>query len=266
MPFIRGGSMSSGTKQDIGEALLWGLPTALIRHALDAADGSEVTSGKIFSERSSSALALNVFGPFFEPAHAVRLPPLPGTEGAGWPARSVQPEAKLPFPWARGKRPNVDVLIETEHALIAIEAKRREPFDSKSSRIWQQAYLDHDWGEGMQRYCAVRDGALGPCRHLEAGQLVRHAYGLATATASGGTEAGKRAVLFYLHARPHDVSDAVLNAHLAEIERFAALVAGDDVQFLHATYDSLLTSWAGIGDRHLNAHVAALRAFFPGTI
>lgn len=257
--------MTNEAKKDIGEALLWGLPTALIRQALDPADGNEVTRGKIFSERSSSALALNVFGPFFELANAARLPPLPGMENAGWPAHSVRPEAKLPFPWTRGKRPNVDVLIESEDICIGVEAKRREPFDSKSPRTWQQAYFDHDWGPGMQRYCAVRDGALGPCRHLEPGQLVRHAYGLATATAGGGAAAGKRAVLFYLHARPHDVSDAVLDAHLAEIERFAALVAGDDVQFLHATYDSLLTSWAGI-DRHLAAHVAALRAFFPGTI
>jgi hypothetical protein len=257
--------MSQQTVRGIEEALLWGLPADIIRNALDAADGGEIASGKIFSERSSSALALNAFGPFFAPDRASRLSPLPGSEMAGWPARSVRPEAKLPFPWARGRRPNMDVLIETDGAFIGVEAKRREPFDTKSAREWQRAYLDHDWGGGMQRYCAARDGALGTCRHLDTGQLVRHAFGLATATGRGGPAQGKQAILYYLHARPRDVRDSILAAHLAEIERFAALVAGDDVQFLHSTYDSLLAAWGQSGDRHLVAHVAALRAFFPDT-
>jgi len=111
--------MSQPAVRGIEEALLWGLPADIIRNALDAADGGEIASGKIFSERSSSALALNVFGPFFEAARASRLPPLPGSDAAGWPARSVRPEAKL-----------------------------REPFDMQSPREWQQAYLDHDWGGG----------------------------------------------------------------------------------------------------------------------
>lgn len=254
------------SSRDIAEALLWGLPAGVIGAALDAADGQELARGRIFSERSSSALAVNVFGPFFEPTRAGRLPALPGTEEAGWPARSVRPEAKLAFPWAGGRRPNVDVLIETDSAIIAVEAKRREPFDAKAARPWQQAYRDQDWGAGMQRYCAVRDGALGDCRHLEAGQLVRHAYGLWTATRPGAMAAGKRAILFYLHARPRDVPQAALDAHEEEASRFAALVAGDEVAFAHASYDAVLALWAAGSDRQLRAHTAALRAFFPDSL
>ena len=119
----------------MNEHLLAGLPVDLIRAAYEAAPGNEIESGKFASPESSAALVANTFGFFLD--RADDLPPLPGTATERWPATNVRLEAIVRLPWAGGRHPCLDVLIETPSALIGVEfeALRAVP-DKAASRAF----------------------------------------------------------------------------------------------------------------------------------
>jgi hypothetical protein len=269
--------MSGQEPEDVTErlagTLMWGLPLGAIRAALDSADGDEIGSGKVFSPTSSAALAINAFAPFLDRPEA--LPPLPGTEDLGWPARTVRIEAVLPFPWRGGRRPNMDVLIETGRGLIGIESKRYEPFDAHGEQSWSDAYWRPVWGDAMERYQSLRDrsraGAAG-FRHLEEAQLLKHALGLLTlATTMSATEPCTPC-LVHLRSQPgrdRRGSAIVLETHdalTAEVARFADAVTGDQVRFTGLTYRQMVEGWRVSPMPQLRAHAAALLAFFDNDI
>lgn len=269
---------------DLAKALLWGLPTERIRADVSRGDGDEIGRGRIFSPRSSTALAVNAFGPFFERTRA--LPPLPGLDEYGWPASRIEAESKLPFPWSKGSLvgvPNLDVLIETATAIIGIESKRFEPWDRKSKpsskSLWSSKYTDHDWGEVLRGYMRMRDDSRAADRggghlfqHLGEAQLVKHAFALHTATLPGGFFPGKTPVLFYVHAEPRlspagrPIPETAHAMHRAEVAQFAAVVAEDAVRFHACSYRELLASWSRGEQPQLRAHAAALRAFFDDNL
>lgn len=85
----------------LGGAFLPGVPAERVFARYAAAPGNEIDSGKLFSPESSAALAANVFGFFL--THASDLPPLPGSSGWGWPARTVDLEVIVRFPWRGGR-------------------------------------------------------------------------------------------------------------------------------------------------------------------
>jgi hypothetical protein len=114
---------------DLSDVLLPGLPMDRIRACYSSAPGNEIDSGKFASKESSAALVANAFGLFLDNL-ASELPPLPGTADLAWPARTVELERIVRFPWTGGSHPCLDVLIETECAVIGIESKRYEPFRS----------------------------------------------------------------------------------------------------------------------------------------
>jgi hypothetical protein len=105
-------------------------------------------------------------------------------------------------------------------------------------------------------------------KHLDAAQLIKHAFGLRTAVQPGKPYAGKRPVLFYLFAEPSSWPDAdpipiaSLQRHRAEIEEFAASTADSEVEFRHCTYAELLQTWAASENLELVAHAKAVAERF----
>src|ERR1700692_4301789 len=92
------------------------LPEQLIRAAYMAAPGNEIETGKFASPESSAALVANAFGLFLD--RPGDMPPLSQDQDWGWPPISVRLEATVRFPWAGGRHPCLDVLVETPDALI----------------------------------------------------------------------------------------------------------------------------------------------------
>ena len=109
----------------------------------------------------------------------------------------------------------------------------------------------------------LRAGAAG-FAHLDAAQLVRHAFGLRTAA----RRAGKRPVLLYLHCEPtawpdgRPVPAAARDRHRLETGDFAAAVAGDEVAFAHVTWKVLLDAWAEADDAGVRSHASAVPGRF----
>lgn len=237
------------------------VPADAVLAALRRAPGGELATGKFDSAESSSALAANAFGRFLTAPEL--LPPLPGVP-MGRPVE-VELEAEMRFPWKGGRHPWLDAAVRTATTLVGVESKRYEPFRPGKAAVFAESYDSRDWGPGMAAYDALRRG-LGEgriaYRHLDAVQLVKHAYGLRTQ----GLKRGLGAVLVYLHAAPavwangKPVDPGAIRAHRAEVADFAARVKGADVTFAPLRWSDLLAQWDGVPA--LAPHAAAIRARF----
>lgn len=243
---------------DCSPTFLPGVPEALVRLALSKAGGKEIESGKLNSPESSAALAVNAFGWFI--TRPGELPPFPPLPDAGWPARRVDVERQMRFPWRGGLHPWLDAAVETRTALVGVESKRFEPFrDAKSISI-SAAYDREVWGDDMGPFTGLRDSLRAGSttfKHLDAAQLVKHAFGLVTE----GRRVGKKPVLLYLYAEPQRRGTApngaeALARHREEIANFAALVAGAEVEFAACSYREWLMEWTGEAGLHAEALIA----------
>jgi hypothetical protein len=96
-------------------------------------------------------------------------------------ALAVLLEEEVRFGWRGGFHPWLDVVIETNERFIGIESKRYEPFRDKKRIDFSSAFDRDIWGRNMGPFDAMRK-ALSNGRnqytHLDATQLVKHAYGL----------------------------------------------------------------------------------------
>jgi hypothetical protein len=225
------------------------LPGVAADHVLGRlarAGGNEVGSGKLASPESSAALAVNTFGWFISRPES--LPPFPGLE-ADFPPTLVDVEYCARFPWAGGRHPWLDAVVETREHLIGVESKRFEPYRDRKAVSFSAAYNRPVWGDSMFYYEIMRDCLRsGEQRfdYLDAAQLVKHAFGLV----ADGQRRGKAAVLLYLFAEPRSLHGRTLDQkrfaqHRVEIARFADAVGDSAVRFHAVSYRDWISTWSG---------------------
>ncbi|WP_109259222.1 PGN_0703 family putative restriction endonuclease [Hyphobacterium indicum] len=229
----------------------------------EAAPGGEIRSGKFANPASSAALAANVFGWFLDRPEELMI--TTGSNSVFQNVQNVSLEAEVRFPWRGGRHPSLDALIRTRDRVIGVEAKRYEPFRSKSAPVFSDAFERDVW-KGLEAYNALRRTMKAgdiAFRHLDAAQLIKHALGLAAEADRSGLEP----VLIYLYAAPElwpdgrAVPPSQKIAHLSEINTFNAAVAGDRVTFLSMSYRELLSSWRQLGG-HSAVHADAISSAF----
>lgn len=119
----------------------------------------------------------------------------------------------------------------------------------------------------MKGYCAIRDLLKAEPRrfhHLNAAQLVKHAFGLRTVA----QREQRTAVLLYVYAEPPTwadgapVGEPLFAKHRSEVESFAQMVRDDEVSFAALSYRELLAPWLNI--ESLRSHTqAVLDQFTP---
>ncbi len=191
---------------------------------------------------SSSALVCAAFAAWqARPGELV----IPGVTG---PFEAVRLEERLAIPHGGGS-PNLDVALDGPTGLVGIEAKLTEHLAAATPRPWKPAYhrpamLAALGGGWRATFADLLAGAWAP-RHLDAGQLVRHALSL-----RGAGE------LTYLAWEPENADDhPEVAAHRAELAELRERV-GDARPRLHAlTWAELWAAW----EPTLPEHVAALR-------
>lgn len=243
------------------------LPGVKAEHVLARlakAGGNEVESGKLGSPESSAALAINAFGWFIDRPEL--LSPLPGME-PGIPATAVDVEYCARFPWSGGRHPWLDAIVETPKQLVGVESKRFEPFRDRKGVSLSTAYDRPVWGTSMGPFEEMRDRLRSGAElfeHLDAAQLVKHAFGLVT---DGGRKR-KMPVLVYLFAEPaalggRPIDPAAHARHRVEIERFAQAVRGAAVSFHSISYRGWIGSWADHGHRVAEHGSAIVARFAP---
>jgi hypothetical protein len=234
-----------------------GVPEDYVHDRLAKAGGDEIRSGKFASPESSAALAANAFGWFV--TRPEQLPPLPGMAYIG-PPQKVEIEYCARFPWAGGRHPWLDAAITTATHLVGIESKRFEPFRDVKNPNFSSAYDRPVWGNRMERYGATRDALRsGMLRylHLDAAQLVKHAYGLVTEA----WRLGLKPCLYYIYAEPSARGSVAITSedharHRSEIADFKSRVLGDEVEFGAASYLEWLAGAGGNTLEHKDALVA----------
>jgi hypothetical protein len=221
-------------------------------------DGSELRGDgcgrppKFHAAHSSTALAVNVFGPFRHSASALPMP-------WGGPFTTLHFERKCPHGVGNGKPPNLDVLLDGTGDVIGIESKLLEPVGDHKAEF-KPAY-DSDlrgsrrqtpWFREMTRLMAD----AGTYRRLNAAQLIKHAFGLEFSFP------GRRTTLAYLFWEPSNARDHPLfREHREELDRFASAVGGGSPAFVSMSYPELWESWSGCrsGPDWLSRHVGRLR-------
>lgn len=232
--------------------LLPGISETAVKEALAKAGGNEVESGKFASPESSAALAVNAFGWFLD--RPEDLPAFPMLQDLDWPACRVDIERQMRFPWHAGRHPWLDAAVETRTHLIGIESKRFEPFRDTKHATFSDAYDRDVWGENMQAWTALRDSLRSgqtTFRHLDAAQLVKHAFGLVTE----GRRVSKVPTLLYLFVEPSErngspISTELHRRHRDEVAALESAVAGAAVRFEACSYPEWIDTWSGAAGEH----------------
>jgi hypothetical protein len=241
---------AQGYVVELEQNLVSGIQPADIVDAFSAGAGNEL-AGKMRAPWSSSALAVNSFGPWRRDTASFSLGGISGFDG------TLAFEAKCPN-GVSSIPPHLDVLLMRGDEVVAVESKCTEYLAVKTPQV-SQAYLvlrrRFDERATSRWFAAL--SAVPEFRLFDAYQLVKHYLGLRL------TYPGRPLTLVYLYWEPADAeAHPLLGQHRAEIRRFADLVAGDaSCRFVALSYAE---HWDALGavpgaPGWLEAHLAALR-------
>lgn len=215
----------SGYVADLSDNLLHDLTRDDLEEEFGAAAGQELDR-KMRAPWSSAALAVNAFWPWKRDASRLGLAGLTGfSPGARLEAQCPNGVSAIP--------PHLDALLERGETIVAVESKCTEYLSGKRQSP-AQGYLDlapaGDERTGSPCYAALAH--VPGFFHLDAYQLVKHYLGLSL------TFPRRPVVLVYLFWEPRNTDEfEVFARHRAEVDRFAALVRGDEsFEFVALSY------------------------------
>ncbi len=220
---------------------------AEIERDLAQGDGSELSRdaqgrAKACAAYSSSALAANTFGAWRgEHLAALRLLDRDGFTKLAF-------EGKFPT-GLPGKGPNLDVVVEHERTLVAVESKCVEyltpkvpTFEDSYTRRFQEL-ASPSW---LHRFETTSRGpqATSP---LDTAQLLRHYLGLKNALA-GGASKYESATLLYLFWEPLNASAyPEFAAHRSAIAEFSSGLDDPHITFASQSYPEMWAGWRAQG-------------------
>jgi len=203
--------------------------------------GTPQRPGKMYSLRSSSALAYNLFAPWI--GHDLR--PLAAALGSQRNDDTLQFERKFPHGLTLTKRglpatpPNLDVTLDNSQPRpLAVECKFTEPYGAKKPHPpLDQKYFDGGrarWAElGLVR-CQALAESLGQgveFKRLGVGQLLKHILGLAWTT-----KQPPRLVCLWF-----DSNCVEAHEHADELNRFSEYL-DDAIEFRAVSYQQAFAS------------------------
>jgi hypothetical protein len=224
------------------ENLVVGVSMENFEDDLRNGDGDELRM-KFCALHSSAALAVNTFAPFkMRPAALV----LGGRSGF----TSLSFERRLRT--VGMAKANLDVWLESETGVIAIESKFLEycePKKAEFSASYNRAALtevDECWWEAFDA------AKLATARHLDVAQLIKHYFALSRLRS---TQAPGHYTLLYLFWEPENAEEfEACRQHRSQLEAFAAGVCSSTVTFQSMTYSQLWQEWAAIPALAGHAH------------
>ena len=230
------------------DQLVPSVTTADFEADLRQGSGNE-TNDKFRAVHSSSALAINCFGPFKRNLLDLQVCGFKGFT-------SLQFEKKCPI-GLRGTPPHLDVIIERPDQIVAIESKCTEYLTRKTAKFEdsyktgvKDACRQSVWFQEMQRL--IQEPQV-PSR-LKADQLIKHAFGLIKC------HFHRPVTLLYLYWEPlNAVEYSLFKEHRDEIDAFAERIAGSDLIFEAMTYNELWSSWGVTVTEWLGKHREDLR-------
>jgi len=219
---------------------------------MDSGSGNEL-KGKFRALHSSAALAVNTFATWKRNPTNLSLC---GRECF----TSLTFERKCPTGLG-GTPPNLDVFLDNDHLLVAVESKFLEYLTPRKGFFSASYTRDNlPQSEGACWYLIDRIKEQ-PKQHLDAAQLVKHYIGLRNLPLARN----KEIVLLYLFWEPENWKDfEVFHRHRGEISDFASYFDELSVKFICQSYPELWDEW----EQHYKntSHVSELRERYYLTI
>jgi hypothetical protein len=242
--------------------LISGINTEDYSADLTSAAGNELvddssTPAKFCAAFSSSALAVNTFGPFRNHPNLLTI--------SGWGGFTESCFEKTLPTGLRGTPPHLDFFARAAQKTICIESKFLEilwPKTAKFADSYEGAieYLAEDCWQEV--YAALKEDPIR-YSYLDAAQLVKHYLGMRNSLEKNGREL----LLFYVYWEPtnaHEIAEFV--GHRREVVQFSDQVKNSRIRFAYKSYDQLWDEWlATSGWEGIGNHVEALgeRYSFP---
>jgi hypothetical protein len=223
-------------------------------HDIAHGDGGELArkqkSPRLHSVYSSCGLALNTFAPWRLDPHSLAI-------GNHKDFDSLEFEVPCPIFSARSIPPNLDVLLTSGKAVLAIESKLTEYLTGRQTAIFAPRYAeeverlaDPTWRDQYELVSTSPDAF----QYLNGAQLIKHYLGLKQKFV------GRPVTLLYLYWEPTDASNhAAFLEHRAEIDRFTRALGDPTLQVEAMTYADLWQRWTLLPEpSRLPEHVGAL--------
>ena len=227
----------SGYCANVEANLLKDVPFSDLREAFDNGKGQELHGKgqcppKMAAVYSSSALVLNTFGPWHKDPSELAINGHTGFH-------TMKFEAQLTH-GLRGTRPHLDLCLESDKEVLAIESKCLEYLDAKPAKF-STAYdtiVDHRAKSPWFRHIAMLRKNNRRYKYLDAAQLIKHYLGLSHSRPK------QSITLLYLFWEPSNWQDfETFRRHREEIDAFTQVVGGDRVRFQAMSYNDLWADW-----------------------
>jgi hypothetical protein len=223
---------------------------------LGAGAGNELVDdskgpAKFCAAYSSSALAVNAFGPF---RHA------PGSlEILGY-SEFTDTQFEKPLPTGlRGTDPHLDFYAQGRDQIVCIESKFLEPLHSKVAKFADSyegaiaSLAEPCWAEV---YKGLKQNPR-QFKYLDTAQLVKHYLGMRNTLG----HLKKQLVLFYVYWEPTNASElAEYRQHREEVSHLSNAVASSQLRFTAKSYNELWAVWESTSSwSGMPRHVERLR-------
>jgi hypothetical protein len=239
-----GSADTKGYTKTPQDNLLSDVNLATVEDDLRRGDGDELRM-KFCAVHSSCALAVNCFAPFKVNPSRLQLLGKPG-------ATSVEFEHKLPI-FHGCRSPNLDVWIERDDEVIAVESKLLEYLTPKKPEF-SLRYESLAHPKSDPRWWRVYEEAkVGVEQHLDRAQLLKHYFGLNKFRNDHPERA--EPTLLYIFWEPLNWQNFdEYGMHREEVKNFTSAISGSPVRFSWMTYNDLWGEWSDIPDLATHAH------------
>ncbi|GAA3781126.1 hypothetical protein GCM10022271_11750 [Corallibacter vietnamensis] len=220
--------------------------SAETQKCFDEGDGGETKDtatrlAKMKALHSSSALPVNVFqywqekdvSPILSACKLINKRPFNSNiqpNAVTFEQKFEISEDKKTFP----RKPNLDVVIEHNNIVYAIESKFTEPYSKNIKGLSERYKTENSFWNGLtnlKKLASEISQNNSKFKYLDASQLIKHILGLKKQKGKTGFK------LLYLW---YDVVGMDGAEHRKEIEAFADIAKADRIHFRHITYQEVI--------------------------
>jgi len=251
---------------NFSNSVIDGIAAEMFCNDLIKGDGGELSNSsgsapKFNSISSSTSLAVSTFAPWKTRLNELRID-LGTHHLSKFNKLEFEHIAHTAIPKAK-KHPNLDVWLESDDAILAIECKLCEFLGERTEQAGlHQAYkrlassmdLQNPWVRAIDHVTNEK----GECKYrfFDAVQIIRHYFGVLN---SGQKE--KHLLYLFWHPENEDWMDIhPFDVHMKELKEFSELVTqATDVHFHYMSFNELWEQWVKVDTSEAKKHIMALK-------
>lgn len=251
---------------NFAHSVIDGITTEMFCCDLIRGDGGELSNSsgsapKFNSISSSASLAVSTFAPW-KTRMGELIVDLGTKQMMGFYKLEFEHIAHTAIPKAK-KHPNLDVWLESDNAILAIECKFCEYLGERTEKAslhsaYKRLAATMDQSNPWVKAIDFVANEKGECKYrfFDAVQIIRHYFGVRN---SGLKE--KHLLYLYWHPVNEDWMDIhPFNLHMKELKEFSGLVSqATDVHFHYLSFNEMWNQWAVISIPEVQQLVEAIR-------